>query len=48
MPKGISELGRWLHERQAEGIELSAAASWPATRAHCGFYLGSWGGGLSN
>ena len=27
--KGISELGRWLHERQAEGIELWAAIEKP-------------------
>ena len=30
--KGISELGRWLHERQAEGIELWAAIEKPHGR----------------
>lgn len=31
-PKGMSEFGRWLHERQAEGIELWAAIEKPHGR----------------
>jgi len=31
-PKGMSELGRWLHERKAEDIELWAAIEKPHGR----------------
>ena len=31
-PKGMSEFGRWLHERQGEGIELWAAIEKPHGR----------------
>src|SRR5262245_9047481 len=31
-PEGMSELGRWLHERRAEGIELWASIEKPEGR----------------
>ena len=31
-PEGMSELGRWLHERRADGIELWAAIEKPEGR----------------
>ena len=31
-PEGMSALGRWLHERTAEGIELGAGIEKPAGR----------------
>ena len=45
-PAGLSELGRWLHERKAEEIELWAAIEKPHGRI-VGFSFGSRSGGLS-
>src|SRR3990172_6751370 len=43
-PAGLGEFGRWLYERQAEGIELWAAIEKPEGRGG-GFLLGHGGGG---